>query len=106
MRTAVISVPSMRASGCPVSSSKSEIVAWCDGQIAVLGEDRYELRLEDSVRVPGHRREEPALRARGDPRRHGRPARAELDEHALERLEQEVEVEQLAHLGPAQDEHG
>ena len=75
-------------------------------QIAVLGEDRHELRLEDSVRVPGHRREEPALRARGDPRRHGRPARAELDERALERLEQQLEVEQLAHLGPAQDEHG
>ena len=75
-------------------------------QIAVLGEDRHELRLEDSVRVPGHRRQEPALRARGDSRRHGRPARAELDERALERLEQQVEVEQLAHLGPAQDEHG
>ena len=32
VRTAVISVPSMRASGCPVWSSKSEIVAWCDGR--------------------------------------------------------------------------
>ncbi len=32
VRTAVISVPSMSASGCPVLSSKSAIVAWWLGR--------------------------------------------------------------------------
>ena len=74
--------------------------------LAVLGEHRDELRLEDAVRVAGHRREEAALRARGDPRRNGRAPGAELDERALERVEQQVEVEQPSNLGAAQDEHG
>ena len=40
-----------------------------------------------------------------DSRRNRRPARAELDESALEPVEQEVEVEQLTNLCAAEDEH-
>ena len=74
--------------------------------LVVSGEDRDELRLEDPVRVAGHRRQKAPLRLGSDAGRNGRTAGAELDEHTLERVEELVEIEQASNLGAREDEHG
>ena len=108
VRTAVISVPSMSASGCPgpiVEERDRRLVAR-QTDLVVAGEDRDELRLEDPVRVAGHRRQKAPLRLRRDAGRNGGATGAQLDEHALERVEELLEVEQPANLGAREDEHG
>ena len=46
------------------------------------------------------------LREGGDPWWHRGPARAQLDERTLERIEQLVDVEEPGYLSLAQDKHG
>ena len=74
--------------------------------LAVSGEDRDELRLEDPVRVAGHCRQKAPFRLGSDSGRNGRAAGAELDEHTLERVEELVEIKQASDIGAREDEHG
>ena len=109
VRTAVISVPSMSASGLPVSSSKSAISAWWLGSptASFPGKTETSFVSRIAVRVAGHRAEEPTLRhVRGGARRHGGAAGAQLDECTLERVEQKVEIEQPSNIVSREDQHG
>ena len=73
------------------------VVAWKDGD---------ELRLQDAVGVAGHGSEETPVRdLRGDARRDRGAARAQLDEGALQRIEQEIEIEQPPNVVSTEDEH-
>ena len=73
----------------------------------VAGEDRDELRLEDPVRVAGHRGQEPLVGdARGDPGRGRGAPGAQLDECALQGVEQEIEIQESSNVVSGEDEHG
>ena len=68
-------------------------------------EERDELRRQHAVHVARHRPEEAVLGEGGRARRHRGAARAQLDEGALERVEQQVDVEEPLHVLLRQDEH-
>lgn len=72
----------------------------------VSREDGDELRLEHAVEVTGHRAEEPAsLHHRGRSRRDRGTTGAQLDECALEGVDEEIQIEESANLGLCEDEH-
>ena len=109
MRTAVIAVPSMSASGEPFSIVEQGDQRLMRGQAdgVVAREDGDELRLEHAVEVAGHRAEQStALHERGRPRRDRSATGAQLDECALEGIDEELQVEQPANLGLCEDEQG
>jgi hypothetical protein len=73
----------------------------------VSRKDRDELRLEDSVRVAGHRGQETLIRDASGYAGWDRSAPgAQLDECALEGVEEEIEIQKPSNLVSREDEHG